>query len=84
MLKFLLILFLVFYIIFRLSGYILKYVVRHVLKNAQEEHRSFNGQSRQRRTADGNINVDYVPNDKKGRKKSGKGDEEYIDYEEVD
>lgn len=44
-----------------------------------------NQSSRQRKPKDGNVSIDYIPEDKK-KKKSSKNFEggEYIDYEEVE
>lgn len=83
MLKFLVISFILFYIIFKLIGFFFKMLLRGNASQQQQQNRS-NGH--QKKPSDGNVNIDYIPNNgKKSEQRSPsnyKGGD-YIDYEEV-
>lgn len=68
----------------RLGGFIVKVLFSG---SASQERQSFNTnqqRSQHRKPADGNVNIDYIPDQKKNKKGSGqiKGGD-YVDYEEV-
>lgn len=78
MLKFLLILGIVFYLIYKVSGFLTKGLF------ATGQRRAAQNQARNKskvHPSDGNVDVDYIPKDRK--KDSFKGGD-YVDYEEVD
>ena len=78
MLKFLAILFIVSYLTYKVGGFLMRAL--YVTLGQDPTKRNF--QSRSRKSPDGNINIDYVPKDKKSPKKDFKGGD-YVDYEEV-
>ena len=75
MLKILVIFFIIFYLLFKVGGVffrtLLGYNQRSVFNNGK-------GQYKQKQPKDGNVHVDYNPNNE-GEIKGG----EYVDYEEV-
>ena len=52
-----------------------------IKKTVEKQGQQFGGTQQRAKTAEGSINVDYVPRDKKPGKKDTEG--EYIDFEEV-
>jgi len=66
---------LVFYYIFKTIG---GFVFRILGGQARQKQQQAKGHKRE-----GEINIEYIPNDKKGRGSSGQKGGEYIDYEEV-
>lgn len=96
LLKFLLFLFFL-YLLFRVINFFFKvmYTVSGAKKQAnfnrqqqsRQRHNGYGPQSRKyKQPADGNVNIDYIPEDNK--KKNGKGPRnfkggEYVDFEEV-
>lgn len=78
MLKFLLIVGILGYIFFKGLGFIIRMIV-----GGSSMNQYGNQQQSQRKPADGNVNVNYVPKDSKTDKKNFKGGE-YVDFEEVD
>jgi hypothetical protein len=76
MLKFLAILFIVSYVTFKLGGFLMK-----ALNVAAGRDPNQNSKKQSRKSADGNVNIDYVPNDKKDG--DGYKGGEYVDYEDV-
>ena len=78
MLKFLAILFVVAYVTFKLGGFLMRAL--QAASGQEAKQRNFNNRS-QRKT-DGNVNIDYDPNQKKGGNSGYKGGE-YVDYEEL-
>lgn len=81
MLKFLLILIIIFYLIYRVGGFLF----RMLFLSAQQQRQHYQGQAQQqaqRRAADSNLNIDYVPGEPKKDKKDFRGGD-YVDYEEV-
>ena len=84
MIKILLIIFLFFFVFIRLGGFIMKLLFSGFVKK-QQQQTSSQGYRQQRKPADGNVNVDYIPkNAKKGNtsKSDFKGGD-FVDYEEV-
>lgn len=77
MLKFLIILFIVSYVAYKFGGYLMK--VLYAVSGQDPKQRNFNNESKKK--TDGNVNIDYVPKDKKGG--NGYKGGEYVDYEEV-
>lgn len=88
MLKFLLILFLIGYIFFKLSGFLFRTIFFKAYQQQQAQRAA--GQRSQtqgyaRRPADGNVQIDHVPQaDRKAKSKSEFNGGDYVDYEEVD
>ncbi len=78
MLKFLAILFIVSYLTYKVGGYLIRAL--YITLGHDPSQRNFHRKSKA--SADGNINIDYVPQDKKRSKKDFKGGE-YVDYEDV-
>ena len=52
-----------------------------IKKTVEKQGQQFNGGQQRPKRADGSINVDYIPKNKKDQKKDEEG--EYIDFEEV-
>jgi hypothetical protein len=75
MFKFLLISILVFYVVFRLGGFLFKLFLLPLFKTQGDS--GSNGNSKK----NGDIHIDYIPEDRKNKKSSQSG--EYIDYEEI-
>ncbi|MFH6984940.1 DUF4834 family protein [Marinoscillum sp. 108] len=84
MLKFLLIIALISYLIYRVGGFLFKIL----FLGAQQQRQQYQstGQTHQqharRRAAGSNLDIDYVPGDRKNEKKDFRGGD-YVDYEEV-
>ena len=81
MIKFLLIIFFVFYIFIKIGGFIMKTLFSGF---TNQQNFQKNQQPQQRKHKEGNINIDYMPNEKKSSptKKNFPGGD-YVDYEEV-
>jgi hypothetical protein len=71
----LLTLILVIYLVVKFSRHVMKTLFYMVFNEPQKVQRE-----RKKRPADGNVDIDYVPNDYNSSK-AGSGD--YVDYEEV-
>ena len=88
MLKFLLILFLIGYIIFKLSGFLFRTLFYKAYQQQQAQRAA--GQRSQaqgyaRSPADGNVQIDHVPqSNSKDKSKPEFNGGDYVDYEEVD
>ncbi|MFY0607334.1 MAG: DUF4834 family protein [Cyclobacteriaceae bacterium] len=80
MLKFLLIVGLIFYVIYRVAGFFFKAVFLSAQQRAQNNPYTQQRQS-QTRPRSGNLNIDYMPKDKKSKDDFKGGD--YVDFEEV-
>jgi len=78
MLKFLAILFIFAYITFKFGGFLMK--VLNSALGQDTDRKNVNDPSAKK--SRGNINIDYVPGDKKRGGSDFKGGE-YVDYEEV-
>lgn len=82
--------FVVIYIIYRVSRYLARtYFMSYMGKvnqqmndQAQRQYQQQHQQSQQRR-ADGNVNIDYIPNQKSSSKTSKSADGDYVDYVEI-
>lgn len=79
MLKFLIIMALILYLVFRVGGFFMRTLFGSTTMNRQGEFRN-RGQQKVR-PKDGNVDIDYVPEDRD--KKDGYEGGDYIDYEEV-
>ena len=77
MLKFLAILFIVCYVTFKVGGLLMKMLNAAAGRDPRQQ----NANNRTKKAGDGNVNIDYVPKDKKGG--NGYKGGEYVDYEEV-
>ena len=78
MLKFIIILGIVFYLVYKVSSFLTKGLFASGSNRRTQSARRDKGKVH---PSDGNVDVDYVPKDKKGDKFKGG---EYVDYEEVD
>lgn len=86
-LKFILIFFLFFWLVFKLGGFFVRLFLGKVANEARQNHGSQYQyqQQRQQQPKDGNVNIDYMPKDAKGKKsnKTNFKGGDYVDYEEV-
>ena len=81
MLKFLIIIFLAGYIFYKVGGLLFRSLFG-TLNNGQYSRGNFQGRtSNNTKPKDGNVNIDYIPDDQKNRKNFDGG--EYVDYEDV-
>ena len=78
MLKFLTILFIVSYVTYKFGGYLMKAL--YTVLGQDPNRRNFRDDNSRR--SDGNVNIDYVPQDRKKDNRGYKGGD-YVDYEEV-
>ena len=78
MLKFLIILGIVFYLVYKVSCFLTKGLFATGANRKTKAHQR--GKSKVH-PSDGNVDVDYIPKERKGDKFKG-GD--YVDYEDVD
>lgn len=81
MLKFLLILILVFYLIFRVGGFLFRVFFLGALQSRQQ-NQSQQKQQSHRKAPNSNLNIDYIPGEKKEQSNDFRGGD-YVDYEEV-
>jgi len=86
-LKFILILFCIYFIFSRLGGYMLRGLLwfigaQAVKKQSQYFNQNQQNQTNERKKSDGEINIGYIPDNKKGKEVDFKGGD-YVDYEEV-
>jgi hypothetical protein len=90
MLKFLLILFLIGYIIFKVSGFLFKTLFYKAYQQQQAQRAAGTGKRPQangyaRKPADGNVQIDHVPQPATKEKTKPEFDGgDYVDYEELD
>lgn len=82
MLKFLFITFIIGYLFFKVIGMVFKFVARGTTSSSHQQYRASTNGHQQKRPADGNVNIDYVPNKDKKSKESFKGGD-YVDFEEI-
>ena len=83
MLKFLLITFLIAYLLFKVGGYLFRiffWSLGGKMKNGQFNN---NGKNSTMRPPNGNVDIHYVPKDRKEEKEKVFKGGEYVDYEEV-
>lgn len=81
MLKFLLIIFLISYLVYKVGGFL----VRMLFINATQQHyqrSNGNPNPQSKKPRNGNVNIDFMPEDGKKKKADFKGGD-YVDYEEV-
>ena len=79
MLKFLIILGLVFYLVYRVTGFLTKGLFTASSNRTRTKTKI--------RPDDGNVDVDYIPKDQKGKSHKDGGSHkggEYVDFEEVE
>ncbi|MFY0651453.1 MAG: DUF4834 family protein [Cyclobacteriaceae bacterium] len=83
LIKFLLIAFCAYWLLKSIGRFLLSVVLPGYIKKKANQHAQGYSQQRpkQKRPADGNVNIDYVPNEKKKPKTDKGGD--FVDYEEV-
>lgn len=79
MLKFLLIIFLISYIIYKVGGFFFKMLF---LKATQQQYQRNTQTHQSRKAPGGNVNIDYVPENRKS-KKDGFSGGDYVEYEDV-
>ncbi len=85
MFKFLLLLFLFIYVIAKVGGFIIRTLFSGFSGQArQQTYRSHDQRTQQRQPMDGNVNIDYNPQEKNRSKHGGnfKGGD-YVNYEEI-
>jgi hypothetical protein len=92
--KFLLIFLIVIFVIYKLSGFFMRILLSSLGDSARESfggqrpggERNAYGRKKHQKPMDGNVNIDYVPEQKKKHTKKSapkfKGGE-YVDYEEI-
>lgn len=89
-LKFLLWTFVIGYILYKLSGFFFRSMLFLFGRKMQKEYAQQNANTRtqqnhRKKPADGNVEIDYVPDNeaKKGKTKEDFRGGEYVDFEEV-
>lgn len=80
--KFIIISLLLFFIIYKLIGFVFRILLGSNVQNRQQRYQS-HARHNNKKPFDGNVNVDYIPRDKKARPNSNFNGGEYVDYEEV-
>ncbi len=80
--------FVVIYIIYRVSRYLARtYFMSYMGKVNQQMNdqaqKQYQQQQRQQRRSDGNVIIDYIPNQKNDSKKQKSTDGDYVDYIEI-
>ena len=84
MFKFLIISFLIFFLLYKLLGFFFRILLRGTINHHQQQQRQAHSQaSYNKKPADGNVTVEYIPEPKKERKEKIYKGGEYIDYEEL-
>lgn len=71
-----------FFIVFKLINFAFRLLGVGKVQNQQQRYQRHARPSSQR-PADGNVNVDYIPNDKKAHHNRNFNGGEYVDYEDV-
>lgn len=87
MLKFLIILALIIYIFYKVGGFLFRVFFLGASEYEQQkrhQQRYRNQEPPHRRAPDSNLNIDYVPREKRKKNEEGYNGGEYVDYEEVD
>lgn len=82
MFRFLLILILVFYLIYKIGGFIFRVLFLGALQSKHQQQQSQYKQQSHRKAPDSNLNIDYIPGEKKNQSNDFKSGD-YVDYEEV-
>lgn len=80
--KFIIISILLFFVIFKLINFTFRLLFGSKMTNQQQRYQGFSRRKSQR-PSDGNVNVDYIPKDKKAHRSSNFNGGDYVDYEEV-
>jgi len=83
MFKILIIFFLVIYVVFRLGGFIIRMLFSGFSNQQRQTSQSGQRPQQYRKPSDGNVNIDYMPKDKKQRPQGDIKGGDYVDYEEV-
>ena len=82
MLKFLLIFFIIFYLVFKVGGFLVRLFLGNLVKqNRQQTYQYDTAQKKQPR--DGNVHIDYIPEEGQDKEPKEYKGGDYIDYEEV-
>lgn len=79
MFKFLLIIFLISYVLYKVGGFFFRMLFMNL---TQQQSQRGNARQQQKRPADGNVSIDYVP-EEKSKKRAGMKGGEYVDFEDV-
>ena len=79
MFKVLLIVFAFFFLLFRVGGFFMRILFGGMQAKQQQP---FQKNASQHKPKDGNVRVEHIPEEPKGKKKGFEGGD-YIDYEEV-
>ena len=83
MFKFLILIFLFFFVIVRIGGFVIKLLFSGF--GGQQRNTFERGQRpQQKKPADGNVNIDYVPDAKRDKKSQKFKGGDYVDYEEME
>jgi hypothetical protein len=80
--KFLLIFLLVSYVLYKIAGFFFKTLVIRTVQSQQQRQQAPPPPRPVRRPSGGNVNIDYMPNEKNGKGDRNKNGE-YVDFEEV-
>lgn len=80
-LKIILFIVIFYYVFFLIIRYLFPYILKRHIKKTQERFYGKQQEQQKHNRKEGDVNIDYVPEDKK--KKNGDIGE-YVDYEEVD
>ena len=81
--KFLLIVVIVGFILFKLINVFFRVLIGGSATNRGGQRQQYQQQYQSRKTADGNVNIDYVPNENGAQKSKNFTGGEDVDYEEV-
>ncbi|MFY0627680.1 MAG: DUF4834 family protein [Reichenbachiella sp.] len=81
--KFILIFFLGFYLLSKIGGFLVRLFFGNLAKH-QRQQQNHHGSKSYRKPSDGNVNIEYAPEDRKSvsTEKDFKGGD-YVEYEEV-
>ena len=71
---------LVFYYILKTVG---GFIFRLLGGQSPQQQQRYRQAQQQQQKREGDINIDYMPKNKRGKTKNGSKDGDYIDYEEV-
>lgn len=82
MIKFLLITFLIIYLLFKIGGYLFRIFFWSLGGKMQDGHTN-NRHASNVRPPNSNVDIHYVPKDKKEKKEKAFKGGEYVDYEEI-
>jgi hypothetical protein len=71
-----------FFVVFKLINFAFRLLGVGKVQNQQQRYQH-HARPNNRRPADGNVNVDYIPKDKKAHHGRNFNGGEYVDYEDV-